>query len=172
MFFAARRAARSPAAWALPVLVFMTPVSLFADTGAPDSIAALASVVDDSIPLAGHVVYLDFWASWCIPCRSSFPWMASMRARYHEQGLQVVTINLDKDPAAARKFLAEMKSPLPVIYDSKGTLATKFKLEVMPTSFVFGRDGKLRSRHEGFHADDSDSVESTIVDLLKEKAPQ
>lgn len=154
------------------LLLFSSPaLSSKADTHVSDSIATLAPVVGDSIPLAGHVVYVDFWASWCGPCRASFPWMKALLGKYHKQGLEVVTVNLDSDPAAGRKFLDAMKVSLPVIFDSKGSLAQQYRLEVMPTSFVYGRDCKLKSRHEGFQPRDTDALETLVVTLLGEKAP-
>jgi thiol-disulfide isomerase/thioredoxin len=167
----ASRATKVAAAWALLAMLLVIPVSSNADTDvSPDSIETLTSVVGDSIPLAGRVVYLDFWASWCTPCRASFPWMKTLQDKYRDKGLQVVTINLDNDPAAGRKFLGEMKSPLPVFFDPKGTLAKQYQIEVMPTSFVYGRDGKLEFRHEGFQPRETSSLESKIAALLQEKA--
>jgi thiol-disulfide isomerase/thioredoxin len=135
----------------------------------PDSIASLVSAVGDSISLSGRVVYLDFWASWCAPCRSSFPWMKSLQAKYGKQGLQVVTIDVDTDPAAGRKFLSEMQASLPVINDPKGKVAKQYQLAAMPTSFIYGRDGKLRFRHEGFNPKESAALEAKIASLLQEK---
>ena len=136
------------------------------DTTTIDPIAAVA---DSSLALRGKVVYVDFWASWCVPCRESFPWMRGMLDRYRSRGLRVVTVNLDSKSEAARKFMREMKSTLPVMFDSTGALAKMYKLEVMPTSFVYGRDGKLRQRTEGFHEDHALEIESMIESLLDEK---
>jgi len=138
----------------------------------PETLEELVAATQDSIPLAGRVVYLDFWASWCTPCRSSLPWLAGMQSKYQEQGLQVVAVNLDSDETAARKFLAKMNAPLRVVMDPKGKLAKKYRLEVMPTSFLYGRDGKLKRRHEGFHVEDSASLETLISALLREQSPK
>ena len=167
-----RKAAGAITGIALLLICPLSALSSNADTHVADSIAAIASVAGDSIPLAGHVVYVDFWASWCGPCRASFPWMKSLSDRYRKQGLEVVTVNLDSDPAAGRKFLAEMKSSLPVIFDPKGSLAQQYKIEAMPMSFVYGRDGKLRSHHEGFRSEDAGALETLVVSLLGEKAPK
>jgi thiol-disulfide isomerase/thioredoxin len=169
MCSAARRAVKVRVAWILPFLLALPAPSFAKATRSPDTIAAVSTALGDSIPVAGHVVYLDFWASWCTPCRASFPWMAALQARYRERGLEIVTVNLDQDPAAAGKFLAVMKSPLRVVRDADGSLAKRYDLEVMPTSFVYGRDGKLRTRHEGFHPREADSMESLIKTLLEEK---
>lgn len=135
----------------------------------PGSIAVLDSLTGDSTIVEGKVVYVDFWASWCVPCRASFPWMASLRDRYGDKGLQVVTINLDKDAAAAQKFLKETIASLPVVYDPAGKLAKLYDLQAMPTSFLYARDGTLRLRKEGFVPKETESVEQTIRTLLEEK---
>lgn len=89
--------------------------------------------------------------------------------KYGEQGLQVVTINLDKDAAAAQKFLKETIATLPVVYDPSGKIAKLYDLQAMPTSLLYARDGTLRSRKEGFVPKETESVESTIRALLAEK---
>ena len=74
----------------------------------------------------GKVVYIDFWASWCVPCRKSFPWMNAIQEKYKQQGFTVVSINLDANKALAEKFLLEMPASFPVIYDPKGKIAKHF----------------------------------------------
>jgi thiol-disulfide isomerase/thioredoxin len=164
----ARAAKRRPAA-GLAVLLAIIAVSARADAPVPQTIAAIQSAAGDSLALSGSVVYVDFWASWCVPCRESFPWMKTLRERYGKSGLQIVTVNVDKDPAAARAFLEKMGILLPVVYDQKGALARQYRLEVMPTSFIYGRDGTLRSRDEGFHPKDTARREALIATLLEEK---
>lgn len=154
----------------LTVLLTLAAAPAFAKSSVPDTVATIQSAVGDSLSLAGKVVYVDFWASWCIPCRESMPWMDGMDARYHARGLRVVTINLDKHTDAAHAFLDKMNVRLPVVYDPNGKLAKLYDLQVMPTSFVYGRDGKLKATHEGFHSDDLMAREAEIEALLgKEK---
>jgi thiol-disulfide isomerase/thioredoxin len=153
----------------LAAILFFTSSNLSVlAKGAPNSTAAIDSVLAKSVPLSGKVVYVDFWASWCVPCRSSFPWMKQLQDKYRDQGLQIVTINVDKQRAPADKFLADLQSPLTVVYDSSGTLAKLYDLEAMPSSFIYGRDGNLRTKHRGFVAKDSVLLDSLIGSLLKE----
>ncbi len=151
----------------LIVLIFAAP------TVRPDdsqkTLAAIKSALPDSISLTGKVVYVDFWASWCAPCRRSFPWMKSLQAKYADKGLQIITVNVDRDAQAAKLFLAETKAPFTVIYDARGDLAKRFGLEAMPTSFVFGRDGSYRESHRGFNPKDTMKIEDSIKALLAEK---
>ena len=74
------------------------------------------------------------------------------------------------EPSAGRKFIEEMKSPLPVVYDSTGIMARRYNVEAMPTSFIYGRDGKLQMRHQGFLVKDTASLDSIIQTYLKEDA--
>lgn len=134
----------------------------------PETVAVIDSALSDSTALTGKVVLVDFWASWCVPCRKSYPWMESLLAKYHDMGFEVVTVNVDKDRQAADKFTAQMKSALPVIYDPKGELARLYELKVMPSSFVYGRDGTLKANHEGFQPSDGPVLDSLIATLLKE----
>jgi thiol-disulfide isomerase/thioredoxin len=152
-------------------VVSLAAVALLAARTNPDSttINPIAAVADSSLALRGNVVYVDFWASWCGPCRQSFPWMRAMLDRYEARGLRVVKVNLDKKPPAARKFMRELNTSLPVVFDSTGAFAKLYQLEAMPTSFLYGRDGKLRQRTEGFHEDHAIEIESTIEALLDEK---
>jgi len=129
----------------------------------------LPALADDSLDLAGYsgkVVVLDFWASWCVPCRRSFPWLNEMQAKYAADGLVVVGINVDEDRAAADEFLAEYPADFEIFYDTGGSLATRYDLPGMPSSFVIGRDGELAATHLGFKVKNQDEYEAAIVAAL------
>jgi thiol-disulfide isomerase/thioredoxin len=119
----------------------------------------------------GQVVLLDFWASWCGPCRQSFPWMAKMREKYGGRGLVVVAVGLDEDRDAADRFLAGMEGDFVHVRDPKGGLAETFGVAVMPSSLLFDRTGRPVYRHEGFHMDEAGAYEQRIVDLLENRSP-
>lgn len=110
----------------------------------------------------GKVVYLDFWASWCTPCRKSFPWMNEMQAKYQAQDLVVLSVNLDANKTLAEKFLLETPAQFDIFYDPKGKIAKKFKLKGMPSSYLFNRNGKLVSAHTGFNGDKKRKYEQEI----------
>ncbi|NMH63645.1 TlpA family protein disulfide reductase [Shewanella salipaludis] len=116
----------------------------------------------------GRVVYLDFWASWCGPCRKSFPWMTKMHAKYRALGLAVVAVNLDSDKALADAFLAKMPAAFNLRFDPDGDVAHKFDLQGMPSSFVFNKQGELVQTHVGFFTEHADAYENELVTLLKE----
>ena len=118
---------------------------------------------------SGKVVYLDFWASWCIPCKKSFPWMWAMTQKYGPKGFVVLTVNLDKEEKLIQQFLADFPPmDLAVIRDPAGALATEWKVETMPTSFILDKKGKVRYTHKGFRANEIAEYESHIAELVSE----
>jgi thiol-disulfide isomerase/thioredoxin len=112
--------------------------------------------------LRGRVVYLDFWASWCGPCRASFPWMATMQQRYAANGFTVVAVNLDKERRAAETFLARHPAGFPVAFDPAGRTAEAYGVSAMPMSFLIGRDGAILSTHAGFAPGKAGELEARI----------
>jgi thiol-disulfide isomerase/thioredoxin len=116
--------------------------------------------------LRGKVVYLDFWASWCGPCRQSFPWMNEMQARYGSKGLTVVAINLDAKPADAQAFLAEVPASFTVGFDRQGDIPRSYEIKGMPSSVLVGRDGKVIQVHAGFRSDERQVLEDAIAAAL------
>ncbi|HSC46960.1 MAG TPA: TlpA disulfide reductase family protein [Gammaproteobacteria bacterium] len=115
----------------------------------------------------GKVVYLDFWASWCKPCRQSFPWMNRMQDKYGDQGLVIIAVDEDEDRADADRFLKELPAKFQVLYDSQGKLAEEYKLIGMPSSFIIDRAGAVHSRHAGFHESSPAEYEAEIQSLLQ-----
>jgi thiol-disulfide isomerase/thioredoxin len=154
-----------------PLLLSATALDARAASTAA-SLAVVDSVTGDSTLAPGSVVYVDFWASWCAPCRTSLPWMKALVERYAARGFQLVTVNLDRDPATAREFLDAIDVALPVVFDPEGTLARLYRLEDMPTSFLYGRDGSLRSRYRGFRTGDRAQIESAIRACLDERVDE
>ena len=116
----------------------------------------------------GKVVYVDFWASWCGPCKLSFPFMQQLAARYPGGEVAVVTVNVDRQRAQADTFLRQVRSNLPVIYDAQGDLAQAWKVADMPTSLVFDRKGTMRFRHQGFFPGKVREYEAHIAQLVRE----
>lgn len=114
----------------------------------------------------GQVVYLDFWASWCTPCRQSFPWMNSLQKRYGAKGFKLIAINLDKDRNEITKFIAATKPRFTLAYDIEGTVAERYGVEVMPSSYLIDQKGNIILRHRGFRQSDTSELEEKIRALL------
>ena len=117
----------------------------------------------------GKVVVLDFWASWCVPCRRSFPWLNGMHRKYAGQGLVIIGVNVDREPDDAARFLQMYPAQFEIRYDSDGILAREYDVQGMPTSFVIGRDGRLSARHHGFKVKRQHEYEAAIVAALEQE---
>lgn len=120
----------------------------------------------DYASLAGKVVYLDFWASWCAPCLRSFPWMSQMQEKYADQGLVVLAVNLDKERADMDAFLHEHPPAFRAVHDPQATLATTYRVQGMPSSYVLGRDGQVLHAHAGFRPARAAEYETSIRQAL------
>ena len=114
----------------------------------------------------GKLVYIDFWASWCGPCRQSFPWMNEMQARYGGQGLQVVGINVDAKTDDARNFLNATPASFVIAFDPSGTAPRNYGVKGMPSSVLIGPDGKVLYEHSGFRPADRTVLEARIKSAL------
>ena len=115
---------------------------------------------------AGKVVIVDFWASWCVPCRRSFPWLNAMHRKYADQGLVIIGVNLDAERSAAMTFLEDFPPEFGIYYDETKDLAREFAVVAMPSSYLIGRDGNIRQKHFGFKVKKQDEYEAAIVDAL------
>lgn len=115
----------------------------------------------------GKFVYLDFWASWCGPCRQSFPWMNEMQAKYGKDGLAIVAVNVDQKREDAEKFLSQLPAQFTVAFDAAGTTPKAYAVKAMPTSMLIGPDGTVRFMHNGFRDDQKQAMETKIRDALR-----
>ena len=118
----------------------------------------------------GSVIYLDFWASWCSPCRKSFPWMNDIQSRYRDAGLTVIAINLDESRELAESFLKTMPVDFTVVFDKSGQTASDFNIMAMPSSFLIDRNGKIIKKHMGFRQKDKAAIEQSIQQALEVNA--
>jgi len=123
----------------------------------------------DAVQLAaqrGKLVYLDFWASWCGPCKQSFPWMNQLQSKYGAQGLQVIAVNVDTSIADARRFLDGMPANFTVAFDARGETPRRYEIKGMPTSMLISPEGKVLYVHNGFRADEQVLIEAQISQAL------
>lgn len=142
-------------------------VALFVSILASSNITVGATL--DLQDYRGKVLLLDFWASWCVPCRRSFPWMNEMQEKYEAQGLVIVGVNMDAEAADAEKFLHEFPANFQIIKDPSGELAKKFDVIAMPSSYVIDRNGQIVERHLGFKVKRQGEYESLIQSVLADK---
>ncbi|MBA2547584.1 MAG: TlpA family protein disulfide reductase [Burkholderiaceae bacterium] len=116
--------------------------------------------------LKGQVVYIDFWASWCAPCKQSFPFMSEMQAKYGPRGFTVIGVNVDQKREDADKFLATTPAKFTIGFDTTSKVAEAYQPKGMPTSFLIGADGKVRAMHVGFKDSNREEIEREIQAAL------
>ena len=121
--------------------------------------------------LTGKVVLVDFWASWCGPCRQEMPVLERLHAKYAKQGLVIIGVNIDNSAKKMNNFLKASPVSFRIVQDRKLAVAAKYEPETMPSSYFIARDGRVRYVHEGFRRKDAEQLESRIQALLAE-APE
>lgn len=154
---------------AIKTWFFLAVISVFSfDLSANENNANTLELLNAQLSKEkGNVVYIDFWASWCIPCRQSFPWMNNLKTTYQEQGFSIISINLDHSRDLANEFLAQVPANFSVIFDPKGKIARAYKLKGMPSSFIVDRAGNIVSAHVGFNQQKKLRYQQEIETLLK-----
>ena len=155
-------------AGALALLVAAPALALEAGDPAPQWTApALAGGAPISLAAArGKVVYLDFWASWCVPCRAALPAIEELRKQFPPDAFSVLAVNVDREPEAALRFLAKSPVGYPSASDPEGRIPKTFGLETMPTSYLIDRNGVIRYVHRGFQRGDTAKLREQIAELV------
>jgi len=154
------------------VLLFLLMMSVIAEAAPRPRVAPTFRLPGISSPvasdsLAGKVVLIDFWASWCEPCRKSFPWMSDLQKRRAAEGLVIVAINLDKERDKADAFLDQHPAPFLVAFDPEGKTAEAYHVSGMPTSVLVGRDGTILETHIGFDPKKAGAWDAKIAEACK-----
>ena len=117
--------------------------------------------------LRGRVVVVDFWASWCKPCRKELPVLDALYRKYRSRGLSVIAVNIDDDAQAARSFLKKVPVEFPVVHDPAKKIAAAYGVPDMPSSYVIDQQGTIRHVQVGFRAKDEAVLVGAIERLLK-----
>lgn len=162
---------RFPWAWAAACLMLAVRPAT-AELKAGDRLPGLdPSWFSGTLPaLAGRVVLVDFWASWCAPCKASFPHMDQLYREYAQRGLVVLGVSVDEDASAMRRFLEAVPVSFPTVRDRDQKLVALADVPTMPTSFLVDRKGLVRARHTGFQGEETmGKLRAEIEALLDEK---
>ena len=150
-------------------LTLVAGSALSVELGQPASDFELLNLKQEGVKLSqykGKVVYLDFWASWCVPCRETFPFMNQLKEKYGKDGLEVIAINIDTKRPDADKFLAQVPAEFTVLFDPKRVVAKIYALKGMPTTFLIDRAGNLVSTHLGFQKERAGELEAVIAKAM------
>jgi len=116
--------------------------------------------------LKGKVVFLDFWAPWCIPCRDELPELDGLYKKFQKKGLLVLGIAVDASAEGVAKFMQKVPVSFPMLMDTHGTVAESYRLVNMPTGYLIGRDGVIGHIYRGFGKDLLTLYEKDITELL------
>lgn len=109
---------------------------------------------------------LNFWATWCPPCRKSFPWMEEMHQKYSDLGFKVIAISTDVKRSVIDQFLKDLTTNFIIAHEPTGEAASKFKVTGMPNSYLIDRKGNIRLKHAGFNSKDKSKLEAEIKKLI------
>lgn len=149
-------------------------VGLVALAGTPKTGEAFPDLakanLEGTVPdLTGKIVVVDFWASWCSPCKKALPVLAELSKEYGPKGVVFVAVSLDEDKADMDAFLKKNPLPFTVVRDPKGKLAESLNIQGIPVSFVIAPDGKVAAAHNGFEGDKTRAKYVAQLDQLLKK---
>jgi cytochrome c biogenesis protein CcmG, thiol:disulfide interchange protein DsbE len=159
------------------LLLYALAIVAMFGTGAANAVAVGERAPALALPMAsgetvtldqlrGKVVYVDFWASWCGPCRKSFPWMTEMQKKYGPAGFTVVAVNVDKKRPDAERFLQSIPAQFTIVYDPAGATPAVWNVKAMPSSFVVDAQGNVAMVESGFRDGNAAEFESRIKALI------
>lgn len=154
-------------AFAFVMLVAQGAWALGVGSKAPDiDLTDLDGKVVKLSDLRGKVVLVDFWASWCAPCREELPVLEKLHQKYAAQGLVIVGVNADSERENMTKFLRRTKLTFRVVHDAERKVASRYAPPKMPSSYLIDKKGLVRYVHSGFKASDAPALENEIKTLL------
>jgi len=155
----------------------LTATALLA--GSPAQAAAPSAAPDFSLPardgsavrlsdLRGQVVMINFWATWCGPCRKEMPLLEQLQAKYGPLGFTLLGVNVEPDSAAATAWLKGVPVSFPILFDTRNAVAESFGVQGMPSSVFVDRAGRVRHVHRGYQPGDESQYADLIRSLVKE----
>jgi len=158
-------------------LALLASVMFFVSTGqageiqgkAPDF--TLKSASGKNLKLSEHrgeVVLLNFWASWCGPCRKEMPYLEQIQEKYADYGFTVMGVNVEEDSSKAKKMLKDIPVSFPILYDTSNSVSKAYKVSAMPTTVIIDRDGNMRYLHKGYKGGDEATYKQWVKKLIRE----
>ena len=153
----------------LVIALGIISTSVNAADKAPDF--TLKSNGGDNLRLAeqrGNVVMLNFWASWCGPCKQEMPLLDELHKRYSRAGFTIIGVNVERDPEDAKRVLRDIPVSFPVLFDTESSVSKLYDVSAMPTTVMIDRDGNIRHLHKGFKPGFENEYRKQIKQLIRE----
>jgi thiol-disulfide isomerase/thioredoxin len=152
--------------------VLFTSIHTFAaNTKGPAPDFTLASKEGGNVRLQeqlGNVVLINFWASWCGPCREELPYLEELQQEYADLGFTILAVNVDEDPSKADILLNDIPVSFPVLFDVNDEVSKLYDVQAMPTTVIVDRDGNQRLLHHGYKSGDEMKYKQAVKALLRE----
>jgi|SRR5690554_2158352 len=151
------------------LLLLMAANFALAEDSAPDF--TLKSNQGENLRLAeqrGQVVMLNFWATWCAPCRKEMPLLDELYQRYNAAGFELFGVNVEPDSEPADKMAKDMNLTFPILYDTDSKVSRLYNVDAMPTTVLIDRDGKVRYVNRGYRDGDEEKYREQIRELIRE----
>ncbi len=118
--------------------------------------------------LRGQVVLLNFWASWCGPCRQEMPLLEKLHKRYSALGFTVLGVNVEEDPRKAKTLLKDISVSFPILFDTSNKVSKQYKVSAMPSTIMIDRNGNMRYLHRGYKPGDEAQYKKWVKQLIRE----
>ena len=118
--------------------------------------------------LRGQVVLVNFWASWCTPCRQELPILNKLHTQYRGAGMALLAVNVDEERKNAETMLRRLELSMPVLFDADKSVVRLYQVDTMPTTLLVDRDGRVRYVHRGYYSGFEQKYEQQLRELLKE----
>ncbi len=153
------------------VLVLFTTAVTATTAQAPAPDFTLKSNSGENIRLSelrGEVVLINFWASWCGPCRQEMPILSELHDKYKTMGFTVLGVNVEENSSAARKLLKDMPVSFPVLFDNDSSVSKQYDVAAMPSTVLVDRNGNMRYLHRGYKPGLEDTYVEQVRNLIKE----
>lgn len=157
--------------WALLLILVSVQVQAATEMKQPAPNFTLKSNSGKNIKLSelrGQVVLLNFWASWCGPCRTEMPLLAKIHDKYKGLGFTVLGVNVEEDSSPSISMLKKSPVSFPVLFDTTNSVSKLYNVSAMPSTVMIDRDGNMRYLHEGYKSGDEEKYKEWIKKLLKE----
>ncbi|MEE4302420.1 MAG: TlpA disulfide reductase family protein [Pseudomonadales bacterium] len=158
---------------ALVLMIAATAVQAEPKVGAPAPNFTLPSQDGSPVSLAdlrGEVVLLNFWATWCPPCRQEMPLLDQLHSRYSPLGFTLLGVNVEQESELAKQFLAnEVPVSFPVLFDPEESVSELYGVPAMPTSVLIDRKGNVRYIHHGYRPGDEEAMQNAVRSIMRER---